>query len=181
MFLNHAAPCYMTTGAPNIVRDKMATYCIYKPSLVRIDWQMMPQWSKTCIFGPFLWFLRHAAPCYMTTGAPNIVWDKISKYSIYKPSLVRIDWQIKCKNWHLGSFFIHVTPCYATLCHATWHDRRSTKHCQGQIWTFVWLYTKFGEIWSINIQVMNCKGFSNNVGLSLRGGGGQLRRNQSRV
>jgi hypothetical protein len=31
---------------------------------------MMPQWSKTCIFGPFSCFLRHAAPCYMTLPMP---------------------------------------------------------------------------------------------------------------
>jgi transposase-like protein len=28
---------------------------------------------KNAQFGPFLWFLRHAAPCHMTTGALNIV------------------------------------------------------------------------------------------------------------
>ena len=125
----------MTTGAPNIVRDKMSTYCIYLPSLVRIDSQMMPQWSKTCIFGLFYAFyamLRHAATCYITTWAPNIVRDKMSTYCIYMPSLVKIDWQTKYKNIHFWLIFMLFTPRHATPRHATWHVRRCPKCCQDQ-------------------------------------------------
>jgi hypothetical protein len=81
VMLRQAMACHMLTGAPNIVKIKTSKKCIKIQNLVRIDWKMMPQWSKTCIFGPFLCFLCHAAPCYITTGAPNSVRDKMSTYT----------------------------------------------------------------------------------------------------
>ena len=58
------------------------------------------------------------------------------------------------------------------LRHATPRDRRCPKYCQGQSVNVWLLYTKFGENWSINIQVMYCKDFFDKVGFYLRGGGG---------
>jgi hypothetical protein len=47
----------------DVIRRIMSTHCIYVASLVRIDWKMMPQWSKTCIFSlVFAFTPRYATP-----------------------------------------------------------------------------------------------------------------------
>jgi hypothetical protein len=106
----------------------MSTYCIYVPSLVRIDWKMTPQLSRMHNLVLFLWCLRHAAPRHATW--PQVRQILLGSKCQHTASIYRVWWEL-IKKWHhscqectIWSFFMFFAPRCAKPRHATWPQVR---------------------------------------------------------
>jgi hypothetical protein len=98
----------------HVIMRKMSTPCIYVTNLMRIEWKMMPQWSKTCIFSLVLSF--YATPrdrrCAKYCKGLNV------NILIYMTSLGALT-EKRCLNGKKWRFLVISYALYASLCHAT--------------------------------------------------------------